>query len=217
MVGEAAGKCSPDVSVRRGKEVGGFNAGCAQSPEAMFKVMSRSLRTHSPEAYAFLRSLQITSSELMKMLEAWRSGEDVRSIAPARHAVCDWIVANEETWRRWVPLGYPKQVRFVAGSEAVGTACLALGVVGIIAALACAVKIHHKRRSPGVRYSQPNIMIVSVAGSGLVFLAAILFGLEGSDAVCAARPVVLHFGYALLLMPMLLRAYKARVRTHTLL
>ena len=149
------------------------------------------------------------------MLVDWRHTGDPAEVAKLglwsnwpRKVVCDWVVAHKSSWSKWIPEGYPKQVKNIDGAGAVGTACIALGVLGAIISAVCLVAIQKNKMKQSIRYSQPNVLSVSVVGTLLVFITTIVFGVAPDDTICAARPIFLHLGYSLMFMPMLMRTYK---------
>jgi hypothetical protein len=90
---------------------------CDFEVHQLTKVMWSLLKTHTPEAYHLVSSLQFTSVELDQFLESyvriWKDAASAASISLAEarqrstefleQAACEWVRNNELVWQSWLP------------------------------------------------------------------------------------------------------------------
>lgn len=79
-----------------GAETGGV--ACDYPPDPLLKIVWAELNTKAPEAYAFLKSFNLSNEDQIAMLGAVEvDGQSVEGAAQA------WVDANEAKWKAWLP------------------------------------------------------------------------------------------------------------------
>lgn len=71
---------------------------CDYPADDLFKILWEDLATEAPAAHTLLSNFNYTTADQIEMLAAVES--DGKSI---EEAAADWIAANEDTWKAWLP------------------------------------------------------------------------------------------------------------------
>ena len=71
---------------------------CDYPPDELFKIFWNGLAEEAPEAYTLLKNMNYTTEDQIGMIAAVElEGKSVEDAAR------DWLAANEDTWRAWLP------------------------------------------------------------------------------------------------------------------
>jgi hypothetical protein len=203
-------RCSEDIWVRRGDPKGA----CDQEFHALQKAIaskfqqqaeSEPLVTKSP-AYGFIKQLRITDLELNGMLREWVSTNVDPFGNDAREAVCTWVVKNYDNLLEYLPPGYPKEVETVnAYNEGYMTGAMVTGITTCLTVIAITSVCYAYRHQTVFIYAQTHMMGLILSGFLIISLGAILFTLEPTSSVCMAQVWLVNLGYAVHLLPLLVK------------
>lgn len=73
---------------------------CDYPPDVLFKIFWSGLKDYAPEAYQFLKNLDLTNEEQISMIAAVElEGKRVEEAARA------WLEQNPDRWKAWLPSG----------------------------------------------------------------------------------------------------------------
>jgi hypothetical protein len=207
---EAEDRCSADISLRRGIELGS----CDQEAHALRKLISVSLKeaseaqpvaTRSP-GYEMIKNLKVTDLEMDNMLTGWILLQKDPYGNDAREAVCGWVAENLDDLMRFVPLGYPKELSqnspYNTGFMHAATAVAAFAGSVVLVTSACAFMWRQKRVFV---YAQSHIVFLILLGFFLIIIGSILKTLKPTDSICVAQSWLVNLGYTIELVPLLVK------------
>lgn len=203
-------RCSNDIWERRGKQEGA----CDQEFHALLRVVALTfqqqaqaepLDTKSP-GYDLVKNLKLTDLELNEMLRRWVDKRVDPYGNDAREAVCSWVVENYDDLLEFLPPGYPKQIDSVDSyEEGYMIAALVCGILTSLIVIAIAAASYHYRHRRVIVYAQVHVVLVILVGFLLISIGAILLAVEPTPAICIAQVWFVNLGYAVHLIPLLVK------------
>lgn len=88
----------PTEECEASRAAGDGGVDCDYPEDPIFKAASAQLETKDPAVWTFLNNFTLTNDDQLSMLPAFEiDGEDPAAVA------ADWVAANEDTWRAWLP------------------------------------------------------------------------------------------------------------------
>ena len=207
---DTAERCSPDITVRRGRKAGA----CDQEAHDLQKIYSRSLRvltekvdiaSRSP-GYSLIRNFKVTDLQVSSMLQSWIAPNVDQYGNGARETVCSWVVENLDSLLEFIPQGYPREVSDKSSYQ-VWYLQLALAVAcatGVAVLLAIAISYHYRHTKVFV-FAQFYFVLLVLLGFFLISMGSVMNTLEPSWGTCTASVWLIVLGYTVELVPVLVK------------
>uniref|UniRef100_A0A7S3P7Q2 G-protein coupled receptors family 3 profile domain-containing protein n=1 Tax=Amphora coffeiformis TaxID=265554 RepID=A0A7S3P7Q2_9STRA len=208
-------RCNPDLSLE--ERIGSPDGVCEEAPEVLQKVFSTALREitmgdHIPDAlrspaYDALVKFQISDLQVESLLRRWiQSGLDVRT---SRVVVCDWIVENmDSVLYPFIPEGYPRKPAAnptTASTELYATS-IAVAAIAIVASLLVSAFTYALRNKSSIVMAKHGFLGFILFGLILLSIGSMLTAVPPTDVNCIARVYFINIGYALELVPLVVRS-----------
>lgn len=159
--------CSSDVNARIGADPLGS---CDYPVERLAKVFSRSLKTmqdnahetkRSP-AFPFMSNVKVEPYAMDDLFREWlKINIDFMGI-DSRHATCKWIYDNIESFEKFIPKNYPKEVS--DATNPLSIVAYSLASVAILLVLAAGVFIFMMRHREAIKHAQVKVLMWIVLG-----------------------------------------------------
>ena len=202
---------------------------CAATTTPLKKVMGTALKDISydkdtPEAlwspaYEVIQNFQISSQQLGQIIQQWvirvreqnnqqnnESEIDLSGLLALREVTCEWAVEHLDLLESFVPESHPRilQGEDVAGSV-LFTMALVVGSLGFLLVVLFGVVTVVKRNATALYYAQPQFIALFLLGLGFVSVGSILMATPPTDVSCVAIAWMINIGYAIHLVPLLVR------------
>ena len=196
MQGNPKGACDYDAEFLKKLIAKGFQelTSGPNIPEALW----------SP-AYDVVANFQMTSLELGKILMYWlQRGTDKYNFDP-RDATCRWVVENLELVESFIPQSYPRvQAEDVSGRNLL-TAAIAVAGFAILMVISSMFLTFLRRHTKVMYYTQVEFLFIFQSGILLVALGGVMKAVPPTDATCVSVVWLTNIGYALQLVPLIVR------------
>ncbi|CAB9514541.1 Receptor-type guanylate cyclase gcy [Seminavis robusta] len=161
-------------------------------------------------AYDVIHNFQITGPKLGQVLKSMSRRlpfkDDETYGLVLREATCEWAAENVDFLRSFLPPSHPRVVQDedVSG-HALFTSALVLGSLAVVLVLVSIVVTIVKKNTKVLYYTQPEYMTLFLVGLGFVGVGAIAMAAPPSDATCVSIAWFINIGYAIHLVPLLVR------------
>jgi len=160
----------------------------------------------SPAFDAFAK-YRISLLNVYEFFALWRErGTDYWNFDP-RDATCQWVVNNLDLVMNFVPESYPRLLdeEAVDTPDALSNGALGVSIVAIASVLVSMVFTFIRRNTAVFYYAQMSFLYLLLSGMLLVAVGAAFLAAPLSDWSCTLTSWMMNLGFALQLVPLLIR------------
>lgn len=191
---------------------------CAATTLSLKKVVGTALKDISfdpdtPEAlwspaYHVIENFQVSTQQLGQILQSWvqnKGGPEDFGLT-LRQSTCQWAIENLDFLKTFIPETHPRVIKDedVSGN-ALFISALAFSTLAILLVFVSMLATFVKRNTHVMYYAQPQFIMLLLLGLGLVATGALCLALPPSDVTCVMIAWIVNLGYAIHLMPLLVR------------
>eukprot|EP00588_Corethron_pennatum_P015503 CAMPEP_0194266490 /NCGR_PEP_ID=MMETSP0169-20130528/1370_1 /TAXON_ID=218684 /ORGANISM="Corethron pennatum, Strain L29A3" /LENGTH=749 /DNA_ID=CAMNT_0039007183 /DNA_START=258 /DNA_END=2507 /DNA_ORIENTATION=- len=195
-----ADRVSQNKTVRLGDPAGTCDAETVVLKKVIAKVMldaSTPTAMQSP-AYEAVHLFKISKLELDQLMQNMKN-------STAREAVCQWVVDNYESVKRFIPKTYPRIKEIDEGIPALYYVSFIFGSIAAILVLATGILTFLNRHKQSVKIAQVDFMLLILAGLLAMSIGSIIMLVTPTNSSCVATQWFINIGYTLELVPLIVK------------
>jgi hypothetical protein len=197
-------RCSEDFATR----VGDPRGACDEAPLPLTKFILGDLHNqiYDPDIPEAIRSpaLQVLDKFSLSNVQLGSIFQYWRNASTPREAVCKWATDNIEFMQTFIPVSYP---RVLKADHQIGLtyASTLLAALTVVLVLVTGCMVYRERHSRVMQFAQLNFLYMLLSGSLLIASGATLTGFSQSNFTCVVEIWLINIGYALELIPLIIK------------
>jgi len=149
-------------------------------------------------AYETVRLFTISKIQLDQLMQN-------KEKSTAREAVCQWVVDNYESVKRFIPKTYPRTEEIDEGILTLYYVSLVFGSIAAILVLVTGILVFFNKKKQSVKLAQVDFMFLILAGLLAMSIGSIIMVVPPTNSTCVATQWFINIGYTLELVPLIVK------------